>query len=119
MGKVLSRPGPSMLLFPMACSVAGLINPNTISVDPLSRHSIDVIPTTPLPRLASLLSPHLFTFIFLASLPAIHSHLPLMLPEQLVDNALVSAGLMDDPRGMVGRVNALMARLLDLHDKAK
>jgi HSP90 family molecular chaperone len=32
---------------------------------------------------------------------------------QIVDNALVTAGLMDDSRGMVTRVNALMLRLLE------
>jgi hypothetical protein len=32
--------------------------------------------------------------------------------EQLVDNALVGAGLMDDSRAMVGRVNALLLALL-------
>jgi len=36
-----------------------------------------------------------------------------LVAEQLVDNALVSAGLMDDARGMVGRVNDLLLKLLD------
>lgn len=33
--------------------------------------------------------------------------------EQLVDNALVGAGLMDDSRVMVGRVNTLLEALLE------
>ena len=42
---------------------------------------------------------------------------------QLFSNALVSAGLMDDPRAMLPNVNALMAAVLAPHapaeDKAK
>ena len=33
--------------------------------------------------------------------------------EQLVDNALVTAGLMDDSRGMVTRINSIVEMLLD------
>jgi len=32
--------------------------------------------------------------------------------EQVFDNALVAAGLMEDPRAMVGRINALLEKLL-------
>jgi HSP90 family molecular chaperone len=38
--------------------------------------------------------------------------------EQVVDNAFVSAGILDDSRGMVTRVNALMLRLLHKHAAA-
>jgi len=33
--------------------------------------------------------------------------------EQIYDNALVQAGIMDDPRGMIQRVNSLMENLVD------
>ncbi len=35
-----------------------------------------------------------------------------------MDNAFVSAGILDDSRGMVTRVNALMLRLLHKHAAA-
>ncbi len=32
--------------------------------------------------------------------------------EQIFDNALVAAGLLDDPRAMLGRLNSLLGKLL-------
>ena len=32
---------------------------------------------------------------------------------QLYDNAMVNAGLLDDPRSMVGRLNQLLEKALD------
>ena len=38
--------------------------------------------------------------------------------EQVFDNALVAAGLLDDPRTMLPRLNSLLARVLPLGDAA-
>jgi len=39
--------------------------------------------------------------------------------EQVFDNALVAAGLMEDPRAMVGRINALLEKLLAKEAKSE
>ncbi|XP_064609225.1 LOW QUALITY PROTEIN: heat shock protein 75 kDa, mitochondrial-like [Liolophura sinensis] len=38
-----------------------------------------------------------------------------MLAEQIYDNAMVNAGLVDDPRSVVNRLNDLLVRVLDKH----
>ena len=35
------------------------------------------------------------------------------LAEQIYDNALVAAGIMDDPRGMLGRINMIMEKVVE------
>ena len=41
-----------------------------------------------------------------------------ILSEQVFDNALVAAGLMDDPRSMLGRINQLMENFLKPEKKS-
>jgi HSP90 family molecular chaperone len=38
--------------------------------------------------------------------------------EQVFDNAMMAAGLLEDPRAMVGRINALLEKLLAKEGKA-
>lgn len=38
-----------------------------------------------------------------------------LVAEQLYDNALISAGLVDDPRPMVGRLNSLLVKVLEIN----
>ena len=42
-----------------------------------------------------------------------------LIMEQLYDNALVTAGLMDDSRGMVARVNTLLEKLIASEEQLK
>lgn len=42
----------------------------------------------------------------------VNSDLAVMVVHQLLDNAMISAGLLDDPRSMVGRLNSLLAKVL-------
>ena len=48
----------------------------------------------------------------LSELRSHDAELARMLAEQLYDNAMVSAGLMDDARSMVNRLNKLLERAL-------
>ncbi|PFX28537.1 Heat shock protein 75 kDa, mitochondrial [Stylophora pistillata] len=43
---------------------------------------------------------------------SVNSDLAVMVVHQLLDNAMISAGLLDDPRSMVGRLNSLLAQVL-------
>lgn len=36
-----------------------------------------------------------------------------LIAEQLLDNAVIAAGLLEDPRSIVGRINAIMSRMVD------
>ena len=44
-----------------------------------------------------------------------NSQLATLLAEQLFDNAMVSAGLLDDARSMVNRLNSLLEKVLEKH----
>lgn len=49
----------------------------------------------------------------MSQLQASDPYLAKLLAEQLYDNAMVNAGLLDDPRSMVGRLNQLLEKALD------
>lgn len=51
----------------------------------------------------------------LSTLRTDNSVLAKLLAEQLFDNAMVSAGLLDDARSMVNRLNSLLEKVLDKH----
>lgn len=38
-----------------------------------------------------------------------------LLVDQIYENAMIAAGLVDDPRGMVGRLNDLLVKALERH----
>lgn len=51
---------------------------------------------------------------------SVNLDLAVMVVHQLLDNAMISAGLLDDPRSMVSRLNSLLAQVLDsAHGTAK
>jgi len=45
------------------------------------------------------------------------SNLAKLVVEQLFDNALIAAGLLDDPRSMISRINDLMNTALEKTDR--
>jgi HSP90 family molecular chaperone len=47
--------------------------------------------------------------LFLAQGSATGGDVAALVTEQLMDNALMAAGLMDDPRGMIPRLNSILA----------
>lgn len=38
-----------------------------------------------------------------------------LLVDQIYENAMIAAGLVDDPRAMVGRLNDLLVKVLEKH----
>ncbi|KAL5012054.1 hypothetical protein ScPMuIL_010605 [Solemya velum] len=51
----------------------------------------------------------------LSSLQQSDAALAKLVTEQLYDNAMINAGLVDDPRSMVGRINELLEKALEKH----
>ena len=51
----------------------------------------------------------------LSKLHTVDTELAGLLAEQLFDNAMVSAGVSEDPRSMVSRLNTLLEKVLEKH----
>lgn len=49
----------------------------------------------------------------LRNVRSVNTDLAALVVHQLYDNAMMSAGLLHDPRNMVGRLNSLLAKVLD------